>query len=175
MAIVIDATVGGTDSNSYVTLAESETYFENRPFSTDWIALTDDEKSQYLIYSTMMIDNMLVPYGTIASDTQALNFPREDLYDCNGREIEDDVIPDGIKRAQMEQAIYLFSSGDITSKPSLLTQGFKSAKVGDLSITVDKLNVANKLADQTMNFLRCYGVLTSGATAGISMVNTYRN
>lgn len=175
MAVVIDATIGGTDSNSYVTLSESEIYFNNRPFPTNWLSLSDDIKSQYLIYSTTMLDNMLVPYGTIASDTQTLNFPREDIHDCNNRLIANDVIPNDIKIAQMEQAIYLYSSGDITSKPSLLTKGFKSAKVGDLSITVDKLNVANKLADQTINFLRCYGIISSGATSGLSMVQTYRN
>jgi hypothetical protein len=175
MAVTIDATVGGEDSNSYVTLAESETYFEYRPFSTDWLALTDDEKSQYLIYATLLIDNMLLPYGTIASDTQKLNFPREDLYDCNGRELDSDIIPDEIKYSQMEQAIYLYTSGDITSEPSILSKGIKSAKVGDLSVTLDSLNVANKLSDQTINFLRCYGVITAGATANISMVQTYRN
>ena len=43
MALVIDATVGGISSNSYVTLAEAETYFLSDYHSDAWDALTTDD------------------------------------------------------------------------------------------------------------------------------------
>ena len=39
-------------TNSWVTLAEAETYFEARPQSTGWDSLTtDDQKNQYRIFA----------------------------------------------------------------------------------------------------------------------------
>ena len=45
MAATINATLKSETANSYVTLAEANTYFETVPSSTQWDNKSDDEKS----------------------------------------------------------------------------------------------------------------------------------
>ena len=57
MAATIDATLKGTSANSYVTLAEANTYFETVPDSSTWDNKTDDQKNRALISATRWIDS----------------------------------------------------------------------------------------------------------------------
>jgi hypothetical protein len=84
MSLTIDATPGGAASNSYVTLADAETYFTTRPFAAAWNAQTgtpgDELKKQALIFATQYLDRQkwLGNKGmtTVAGYTQALAWPR---------------------------------------------------------------------------------------------------
>ena len=75
MAATIDATLSGTSANSYVTLAEANTYFVTVPDSSTWTNKTDDQKNRALIAAAREIDN-LVFYGDRCDEDQALKFPR---------------------------------------------------------------------------------------------------
>src|ERR1043166_138769 len=96
------ATVGGSTSNSYVTLAEAETYFGDRINSSvngNWtntsagVARTDAEKSAALVTATRRIDEEQFR-GHKASSSQALKWPRYDVYDEDGIAFVSDVIPE---------------------------------------------------------------------------------
>ena len=45
MAAAIDATLGGSASNSYVTLAEAETYASSQPWAATWDTYSDGQKT----------------------------------------------------------------------------------------------------------------------------------
>ena len=45
MTITIIATPGASNANSYVTLANAETFFESRLHKTDWTDATDANKN----------------------------------------------------------------------------------------------------------------------------------
>lgn len=99
----IDATVGGAASNSYETLAEANTYFDERlPLPTPWVA-SGDTSIRALMMATRVLNAMSLPHktlrrngnveyyytarqwtGTPASTTQRLAWPRIGMYDAAG-------------------------------------------------------------------------------------------
>ena len=83
MAATIDATVGGENSNSYATLAEAQAYFDERLNVDSWTAASTDTQNRSLIQATRIIDASYEWQGERASSTQALDWPRDSVYDCN--------------------------------------------------------------------------------------------
>ena len=73
MAATINATIKDANANSYVTLAEANTYFETVPSSTQWDNKTDDKKNRALISATRWIDSF-VYYGDRCMMDKHLNF-----------------------------------------------------------------------------------------------------
>ena len=60
MAATINATIKSENANSYVTLAEANSYFETVPDSSTWTNKTDDQKNRALISATREIDNLVL-------------------------------------------------------------------------------------------------------------------
>lgn len=103
----IIATVGGSTSNSYETLAEANTYFDERvPLATPWVA-SGDGSIRALIMATRVLNMMSVPHKTLrkgcdcnyyytsrqwtgqpASATQRLAWPRVGMFDANGNPLD---------------------------------------------------------------------------------------
>jgi hypothetical protein len=52
VSATITATLSSATANSYVTLAEANTYFETVPDSSTWTNKTDDQKNRSLISAT---------------------------------------------------------------------------------------------------------------------------
>ncbi len=53
MAVTVIATAKSSSANSYVTLAETDTYFEGRLDVTSWTgAATDDIKNRAIVMAT---------------------------------------------------------------------------------------------------------------------------
>ena len=91
MAATINATIKSETANSYVTLAEANSYFETVPDSSTWTNKTDDQKNRALISATREIDN-LVFYGDRCDEDQALKFPRTN-YQVDRVELSCSTIP----------------------------------------------------------------------------------
>ena len=164
MAVAIVATVGDATANSYVTLAEFTTYVDGRSTSASFDAATDDEKNRALVSATRRIDNERFD-GVRVTETQALQWPR---YGVEKPDIAystlsgpvftettwyaTDVIPDRVKRAQMEVA-YLLLSGDFAVAPTGL-EGLTNVKVGSLDITPRGNNRAGEMPEVAYRELR---------------------
>ncbi len=155
MSVTLDATVGGTVSNSYVDLDTAETYFEGRPFSSAWKAASSSSKEQALVYATTLLDRerWAGAKGTsvTVAQTQALAWPRrwaltleadadpeyvsEYFIDTTLGYYSDLTIPKPIKNATCELALAILGSG--TSDPFSLdtTRNIKQEVVGPLSTT----------------------------------------
>ena len=58
MAPVLNATLAGPESNSYVTLADADTIAGNMSFYAEWAAATDDDKTIALIVSTNWMETL---------------------------------------------------------------------------------------------------------------------
>jgi len=133
--IILEDGTGVSNANSYVTLAESETYFAAKG-ELGW-AGTDDFKNQNLINATTALDAL---YGqrfiSFMADelNQALLWPRDDTYDLNQRRIEEGTIPNSLKNAQMEMALLnqngvnLYPEGNTNND---ITQ--RAVSIGDIS------------------------------------------
>jgi hypothetical protein len=125
----LDATVGGSNSNSYGTLVEANSYFAdhwNTAKSTEWAGLSDRQKDRLLISACRLLETIRVldqpytrgrlPLALLTVDTrdtmihrqlmdQRLQFPRNIDIQLGGDALP--IIPEEIKEAQFEQAIYL--------------------------------------------------------------------
>lgn len=130
MAATITATVGGSTSNSYVTLVEADAHFDARLDATDWSGATDDTKNRALIQATQRLDQQRFK-GRREDEDQALAFPRVGTFDRDGYAYDSDTIPTPVKRAQMELALAMLGT-DLLADTGL--EGFKRAKVGPLDV-----------------------------------------
>ena len=99
MAPVLDATLAGANSNSYVTLAEAVAIARNLPGGDEWIALTDDEKNESLIVATRWLETLTYG-GTRCTTTQRLKWPRKDA-ECDGQVSDCSSIPYAIQEAEV--------------------------------------------------------------------------
>ena len=153
MAVTIDATAGGANANSYITLSEANTFVEAMISSTDvskWTTGTDDTRNRALAAATQRLDRERF-IGARATNTQALQFPRTGVrrpdtyvntysvgfpFRISEDYFSETEIPDQIKRAQIELAVYLHNNTDGISLSGL--NDFKSVKIGNIDITPDK-------------------------------------
>lgn len=131
MTAVIDATLSGPSANSYVTLAQANTYFETVPDSSTWTSKTDDQKNRALISATRWLDGLSY-YGDRCTDTQALKWPR-DTYTVDGVDLVCTLIPDPIKSATFELARALANDTSAITN-STGTGLFEQVELGDLKV-----------------------------------------
>jgi len=134
MASLIDATVGGADSNCYITTANANAYFADTLREAGWDECSSDDRERALIQATQQIERLRL-HGT-AADTitpQALHFPRSTDYDTDG---ETYIIPDDIEDAICEQAMYLLqqqANPELLDRRTLQAQGVRSISLDGVS------------------------------------------
>ena len=132
MAATIVATLKSATANSYVTLAEANTYFETIPDSTTWDDKTDDQKNRALISATRWIDGLNF-YGDRCDDGQALKWPRNN-YHVDNVELVCTAIPNGIKYAQYELAKALANETDAITGNKGTDGNYEQVKIGDMEV-----------------------------------------
>jgi len=154
----LDATVAGASANSYATVDEFDDYMESRPFPPSWYTAADELiKEAALMAATRALDQILTrfrrleiqmgsgkmirfyvvrPYwtGSPTTTTQALAWPRVGMMDRNGNLIDPMVIPDDLKIAQFEMALFAGAS-DLSAENSVVAQGITSIKAGPVELT----------------------------------------
>lgn len=153
MAVTIVATAGSATANSYITLDEADDYVEAMVSSTDvskWSTGTDDTRNRALAAATQRLDRERF-LGARATDTQALQWPRTGVrkpdtyvntyatgfpFRISDDYFTDEEIPDQIKRAQIELAVYLHNNEEGISLSGL--NDYKRVKIGSIDITPDK-------------------------------------
>lgn len=145
------ATAGAADANSYLTVSEADKYFETRLHADLW--QTSDDQEAALIWATRLLDEMLSWAGIIATDTQALRWPRLYVKDEDDREFSSTAIPQWLKDATAEMAFHLLTS-DRTAEPE--SSGIKEMKVGTLEIVFDKYSSLKMMPTSVAVIVRPY-------------------
>ena len=156
MAATITATLSSATANSYVTLAEANTYFETVPDSSTWTNKTDDQKNRSLISATRWIDS-LVFYGDRCDNGQALKFPRNN-YEVDDVELNCSLIPNNIKYAQNELAKALANDTDAMTGNTGTDGNFSEVKLGDIEV---KYNTDSQGSGSVNNIMDVYPWLQS--------------
>lgn len=134
MAITIISIPGDVDANSYVTLDEANTYLEAHLNAETWSALDDERKKASLIHAARLIETFRFG-GLKSTSTQALEWPREGVYDRNGYYV--DGIPRKLKDAQCEIAIWELMEPDrLAGRFELETM--EAVKIGPINYNVTK-------------------------------------
>lgn len=153
--MAIDATVGGIDSDSYVSVADADTYFLNHwslAKSAAWTALSTGQKESVLKRACQILEGLRVlddeygdgplPPALISIDIydvnlhrlyseQRLSFPRNiDTFsnDYSG------YIPQTVKDAQCEQASYLLSVDETAMTATMTGLSEEWITAGSVSI-----------------------------------------
>ena len=150
MAISIDATVGGANANSYLTLADAQAIVDGFVQDADvtaWATATTDQKNRALFTATQRLDRERY-LGARATDTQALQWPRTGVrkpdtyintyavgfpFRITTDYYTDDEIPQQVQYAQVVLAVYLHNNPDGIGLSGL--EDYKNVKIGSIDVT----------------------------------------
>jgi len=168
----IDATIGGANSNSYVTHAYASSFWADSIYSANWDGYTADDQNKLLIMATRTLDDWYDWKGSKATDTQALRWPRYGVDDQDGYWIDSDALPVNLKDATVELAGYL-ANVNPSAEPD--TKGFRRIKVDVLELEIDKADRDSTTAipDSVMKMLDHLGAVKSrGGDASVKLVRT---
>lgn len=180
MTVTVDATVGGANSNSFITVATANDYANNALNVTAWTGATTDNKGRALIMATTDLQP-LAWVGLRASDTQALAWPRTDAV-INGRPIEDNEIPREVEQATFDLAVSILQ-GTTASGTGDLVPGVSNGDLKRLKLDVMELEwrteglPSNRASTYSQLISRApslstvlYGTITSGYTGGSGLL-----
>lgn len=128
MAIIVEDGSIVADANSYVTVAELESFADLRGVT---LPTLEADKEVLLINGTDYTENFFDRFqGDTVDQDQSLQFPRTGVT-VNGFSVGSDSIPQTLKNAQMQAAIELIS----TSLTINTGQNIKREKVDVIEVT----------------------------------------
>ena len=122
---MLDSTVKGVSSNSYVSVSEAVRYFADRPYG--FAFSEEDMFSACLVHATQILDSYVEWYGEKTTPEQRLEWPRADLI------VDEDEIPYDIKMATYELA-FTIKDTNILSSGSM--GDFDSIKVASIGLEI---------------------------------------
>jgi hypothetical protein len=150
MAVVIVATPGAANANSYVTLAEAQAIVDGFVEDADvqhWGSGNTDSRNRALFTATQRLDRERF-LGARATDTQALQWPRTGVrkpdtyintyavgfpFRITTDYFTDTEIPTQIQYAQVVLAVFLHNNTDALGLSGL--EDYKNVKIGSLDVT----------------------------------------
>lgn len=108
MALVLVATVGAANANSFTTVAAADAYFDGRPFASAWTSATTGAKEQALVYASTILNQQRWKGArgttTVLGQTQALAWPRR-----WAPTLESDAAPDFISEYFVDTTLGYYS------------------------------------------------------------------
>jgi len=155
--------------NSYVTVAEADTYFETRLETSAWDDATTVEQEASLVQSTSEMDNNTY-IGYIADEDQELNWPREDAYYFDKRKglqvtFENTEIPTMLKNAVYEQALHLLTNPDASSSAGS-SGTYENISVGSISLSDTTSTSSAKVPNQSRFALKLIKPILYSSNSG---------
>jgi hypothetical protein len=160
MAFTVEDGTGLAASNAYASLAEFETWAEDR--GVDISALSDEQVQKGLMDAAVWIDAHKF-VGEILSLAQALSWPRTGAYDDQER--LQSGVPDRVKLASYELA-YQDATGDGLNAP--LEAPVASEKVD--VIAVSYFEYSSRVEDDYPQVERILAPLVIGTSLGAKVV-----
>lgn len=161
----VTTTVGGASSNSYISVADADTYFDERLNATAWTGASTTDKQRALIQATRRIDQEDWE-GVKVATSQALDWPRYWATDEDGEEYDQDIIPQPVKDAVCELALR-FLSDKLKGKDTLADTGmeeYDAARIGPMDVKKDKSFRAGQLPENVERLI-AHIKTTAGASA----------
>lgn len=164
MALVLDNTVGGPNSNTYCNLAEADAYHSTRGFNSKWTTASTEEKNAALVWATRQLDQEDFSGLATFRSNAALRWPRTGLVNREGLVIDPLTIPQFIKNAVSEWALHLLSEDRTADEGGLTQYGGKVGPVSDPTMFVRKT-----MPSSVRDMLRPY-LAGGGAGSGMGRV-----
>ena len=143
MALVVETGAGLANANSYVSVADADTYHATYTGSTDWSGAANATKERALISATQYLD---IEHegrwrGVKGSSTQSLSWPRANAVDYDGYTVDSDIVPQKLKDACCELALRVVLGDDllgVVTEPGDVAS--ESVTVGPISTAVEYVN-----------------------------------
>ena len=107
--LVVEDGTGVPTANTYVTLSDATAYHTLRG-NEIWTDADENDQCIALIRATQYIDERWVFKSVVFDDAQALQFPREVLYNRNGKDVRE-IVPLEIMHATYEYALEALGDG----------------------------------------------------------------
>lgn len=160
MTLIVEDGTGKSTAESYISVADADTYHSNRG-NTDWAALTTAEKERLLRIAT---DYMVAVYrlrwdGYRYVNTQSLDWPRiyvpvRDICSVNAfpQYVDFDVVPTQVQNACAEFALKANSETLLADQDQVTIR----EKVGPIEVEYDKFSPQFKRYLQIENLLSIY-------------------
>ena len=141
-SFVVEDGTGLSTANSYLSVANADTYHSNVTRSDDWSGATVAVKQNALIVATQYLD---IRYqgrwrGYRASGTQALAWPRASVEDDDGYVLDSTALPQKLKDACAELALRVVLGDD------LLGTVTETGEVVSESVTVGPISESKSYA-----------------------------
>lgn len=154
LSFVVETGSGSTTATSYVSQATADDFIELNKHEMDWSGLSDAQRQNALMRATLILDDNMDWYGSMAVSNQALQWPRLGVFDKYGFEIDSKTIPTWLKYATAELARML-NKEDRDLDPD--TKGFSSLSVRSLSMSIDKSDRRHVLPESVIRQVSFYG------------------
>lgn len=182
VAITVEDGTGLENSNSYVTLAEANTYFDSHPQNAGWSGLaSDDLRNRYLVTAARVLDSCFEFNGFKVNQSQAMQWPRQGAVDRNsgntGQRVSrstiqdgyfpDDEVPQGVKDAQCEMARFLIAGNRMDDAPGTGIREFELT--GSIRVAFEKGQLQNIVPDFVVNMLRNFGSFMSSRSGSVKL------
>ncbi|MBA4148640.1 MAG: hypothetical protein H0X66_11050 [Verrucomicrobia bacterium] len=155
------------DANSYASAADADAYFDGHLYATVWTAAVSGTKEAALVMATRLIDSQYQFGGSKRSETQALQWPRENCRDLDagrwtGGVVASDVVPKGVIEATCEMARELLILDRTTAPPG---EGLKYQNIGSDQVGYSKTDVRPIISHVAQAMLIKYGALVKKSGA----------
>mgnify|MGYP006290185843 FL=1 len=138
MALIVENGTGKSDAESYISVADADTYVTNYRGATHaWLSLDNTTKEVLLRRAALYLDTHYLNRwkGHATTSSQRLQWPRIDAVTASGWYLDYDSIPEVLGYAQVEAAIR-FNEDSENVQPDLTRGGkVKSEKVDVIAIT----------------------------------------
>jgi len=110
--MALDSTIGGTNSNSYISVAESDAFFEFHPDGSSWLSLSENDKESFLVTSTNRLDQLKYSGKPTDSPTQRLQWPRQFARNRDYEYLDEGYRPD-LYYGESEESLYYLPTDEI--------------------------------------------------------------
>ena len=133
MTLTLVVTPGDASANAYASLTEAEDYALTLPVANDWATATTAQKNAAIVQATRMLDTLSWNGLRTTPGTQALQWPRYNVYDREGYPLEVNTIPAKIRDACCEFAIRIVADDRAADSGGLAPE---TLKIGSLDLGV---------------------------------------
>lgn len=156
MAVTLIATAGADNANTYCDLAAADAYFSDlRLHDAEWASASIEDRSTALAWATRLLDEICNWKGVLATETQALRWPRSHVYDPDANLVDNTIIPAWLAHATAEFAFRLLQE-DRTAESGRDLIGFEKLKVGPIYMQIDKYTCKPVLPPAVWSMVRFY-------------------
>jgi hypothetical protein len=169
--MALNATPSDIAANSYVDQTYAADYFSSRLGSDVWNSATLEIREAALIQAATHLDAVFDWDGDHRTfEEQSMLWPRLWATDRDGYWIDDDVVPENVKKAQCELALFFITNGGYTGE----SRDVDRVRIGSLLVDFDNNVAAMPIPVIVTELLRGYGSYRGSGKSGNISASLYR-